>query len=617
MSFVTLDFETYYSDECGFKKQTTEEYIRDDRFQVIGVAIKVDDGEPEWIAGTPNAIEQRLHSIDWEDSAVLCHNALFDAAILSWRYNIQPAFIFDTLCMGRAVHGVDAGGSLAAMAKRYALGEKGTEVVNAMNKRLEDFSPEDLARYGEYCVNDVELTYALFNKLAPGFTDSELKLIDITVRMFTQPTLYLNDALMVDRLENVRAQKKQLLGTLMERLSCADEESVRKKLASNPQFAQLLRDAGVEPPKKVSPTTGKDTYALAKNDEGFIALTEHDDPHVQQLCAVRLGTKSTLEESRIERFIGIGARNKGRLPIPLKYYGAHTGRWSGSDGVNLQNLPSRDKDKKALKNAIEPPDGFTIVNCDSSQIEARVLAWWAGQEDVVSQFAHGEDVYSVFASKIYGRAISKKDPVERFVGKTCILGLGYGTGAEKLRHTLKTSPPGADLPVETCKSYVDTYRNVNYAIVDLWRECDQALQAMLQGGTARFSLGRHGIVWVDEEGIRLPNGLYIRYPGLRMEEGKMVYTSRRGTVNVWGGVVVENVVQALARIVVGEQMVALNELGLRPVLTVHDAAVLLVPDEHVEEGVALITQVMSTGPSWAEGLPVACEAKHGKSYGAC
>ena len=155
---------------------------------------------------------------------------------------------------------------------------------------------------------------------------------------------------------------------------------------------------------------------------GFIALTEHEDPFIQQLCAVRLGTKSTIEESRIERFIHVGARNRGKLPIPLKYYGAHTGRWAGSDKVNFQNLPSRDKKKKALKNAVVAPDEHVVINCDSSQIEARMLAWLAGQGDVVQQFAKGEDVYSIFASKIYGRDISKKDPIERFVGKTCILG---------------------------------------------------------------------------------------------------------------------------------------------------------------------------------------------------
>ena len=173
-------------------------------------------------------------------------------------------------------------------------------------------------------------------------------------------------------------------------MDAKDTDEVRAKLASNPQFAEVLRSFGVEPPMKTSLTTGKETYALAKNDEGFIELSEHGNPVVQQLCSVRLGTKSTIEESRVERFIGIGARNKGLLPIPLKYYGAHTGRWSGLDSVNLQTLPSRDKAKKALKNSIMAPPGHYIINCDSSQIEARVLAWWAGQDDVVEQFRNIE-----------------------------------------------------------------------------------------------------------------------------------------------------------------------------------------------------------------------------------
>lgn len=618
MSFITLDFETYYDNDCGFKKQNTEEYINDPRFHVIGVGIKVDDGETEWIVGTPSAIEQRFHSIDWSSSAVLCHNAMFDAAILSWRYDVRPAFIFDTLCMARAVHGVDAGGSLKALAERYALGQKGDEVVNAFGKKLYDFTAEEIAAYGEYCKNDVELCYALFHKLARGFPESELKLIDMTIRMFTEPMLRVDDALLVERLEKVRHDKLMLLADLMGNLNCHDEEEVRALLASNKKFSELLSLRGVTAPTKISPTTGKETLALAKTDEGFLALQEHEDPLVQQLCAVRLGTKSTIEESRIERFIGIGERNRGLLPIPLKYYGAHTGRWSGSDGVNLQNLPSRDKQKKALKNALIAPEGHTIINCDSSQIEARVLAWWAGQNDVVEQFANGEDVYSTFASKIYGRPISKANPIERFVGKTCVLGLGYGTGSEKLRLTLKTSPPGADLPVETCKQYVDLYRDVNHRVVSLWGECSHALDVMMDVSNAKYYLGENKCVFINREGVRLPNGLYIRYPNLRMnEEGKRVYTSRRGVNNIWGGSMVENVVQALARIIVGEQMIALSEKGLRPVLTVHDAAVMVVPDEQVEAALTTVTRVMSTAPKWAKGLPVACEAKFGKTYGDC
>ena len=618
MAFITLDFETYYSKDVGFSKQTTEEYLHDPAFHVIGVAIKVEDGEPEWVVGTPGAIEAAFAKIDWESSAVLCHNALFDCAILAWHYGIKPAYIVDTLCMARAIHGVDAGGSLAKLAERYSLGEKGSEVVNALGKRLQDFSPEELERYGEYCINDVNLTVKLYNRLANKLSISEYDLIDMTIRMFTEPKLRLNDALLIERLDEVREEKRGLLADLMGTLNCDDEESVRVLLASNKKFAALLQLRGVDVPMKVSPATGKETLALAKTDEGFIALQEHEDPIVQQLCAVRLGTKSTIEESRIERFIGIGERNKGFLPIPLKYYGAHTGRWSGQDGINMQNLPSRDKKKKALKNAIVAPDGYYVVNCDSSQIEARVLAWWADQWDVVQQFANGEDVYSTFASKIYGRPISKANPVERFVGKTCVLGLGYGTGAEKLRHTLKTSPPGADLPLATCKSYVDLYRDVNYKIVGLWHECDAALHSMMGKVNKPFNLGISDCVMVDLDGISLPNRLYIRYPKLRLnEEGRMIYDSRRGPVNIWGGAMVENVVQALARIIVGQQMISLRHKGYTPILTVHDAAVCLVPKDNIEQALADITNIMSTPPQWATGLPVACEAKYGESYGEC
>jgi len=361
---------------------------------------------------------------------------------------------------------------------------------------------------------------------------------------------------------------------------------------------------------------------LAKNDEGFISLSEHEDTFIQQLCAVRLGTKSTLEESRISRFIDIGKRNKGLLPIPLKYYGAHTGRWSGSDKVNFQNLPSRDKKKKALKNAVLPPDNCVVINCDSSQIEARVLAWLSGQDDVVQQFSNGDDVYSIFASKVYNRTITKANPVERFVGKTCVLGLGYGTGWRKLQHTLKTQPPGAVIDDEECQAIVNLYRDVNSDIISLWKDCDKALEEICNWDEKSdpYYLGEHKVLQVTGDGIYLPNGLLIRYPKLRFdtegEKSQYKYKSRRGEISIWGGAVVENVVQALARIVVGEQMLAINE-RYRVVLTVHDAAVIVVPEAVKDEAMSFIIEKMSTPPSWATTLPVACEAKYGHSYGEC
>jgi len=622
MNLITLDFETFYEQGFSLSNLTTEEYIRHEKFQVIGVGIKVNDEETRWVTGTHNAIKAELDRIDWKTAILLCHNTQFDGAILSFIFNIVPAIYLDTLGMARAKHGVDVGGSLASLVERYNLGKKGTEVIDAKGKRLEDFDPADLKQYGEYCKNDVELTYKLYNVLGQDFPSNELKLIDITIRMYTQPTLHLDDALLLDRLDEVKKEKEELLSALMVKLNCDTSECVRKKLASNKQFAELLEELKIPVPLKISPTTGKETFALAKNDEGFIALTEHEDSFIQELCAVRLGTKSTIEESRIERFLDIGSRNKGKLPIPLKYYGAHTGRWAGSDKVNFQNLPSRDKKKKALKNAIEAPMGSIVINSDSSQIEARVLVWLAGQDDVVRWYKEERDVYCEFASTVYGRTITKADATERFVGKTCTLGLGYGTGWQKLQHTLKTQPPGAVLDDHECQRLVKLYRQVNDRVIKLWEKCDKALKDMAYwtDDMKPYYLGEHKCLLVTKEGIKLPNGLYIKYPDLtsEREDGreKFKYKSRKGMVYIWGGSVVENVVQALARIIVGEQMIAINE-RYKPVLTVHDAIVCVATNEDKDNALKFITDIMSTPPSWGQDLPIACEAKYGQSYGDC
>ena len=619
---LTVDFETYYADDFSLTRLTTEEYIRDPRFEVIGVAVQIDDGKPQWFSGTRDETRKWLLQFNWKEDLMLAHNTLFDGAILHWHFGISPMAYLDTLCMARALHGVDAGGSLGKLSLRYEIGEKGTEVINAKGKTRCQFSAEDLARYGEYCCNDVTLTYELFKIMSKDFPMDELRLIDMTLRMFTHPMLCVDEEALQARLDAMITERSELLGSLKEQMKCETEEDVRANLSSNKKFAKVLESFGITPPVKISPTTGKETYALAKKDEGFIALTEHDDPFIQQLCAVRLGTKSTLEEGRIKRFMEIGRRNGGNIPIPLKYYGAHTGRWSGTDKVNFQNLPSRDPKKKALKKAILPPEGYTVINSDSSQIEARVLAWLAGQEDVVKQFASGDDVYSIFASSVYGRKITKADATERFVGKTCILGLGYGTGALKLQHTLATSQPvSVKLEEDECKRIVGVYREKNDRIIDLWREADSMLETMMDGGIkSPLPLGLHGCLFYDNDGVILPNGLRIRYQNLRRSEkdgkSQIVYDSRKGEVGIWGGSVVENVVQALARLIVADQMIKISTL-YPVVLTVHDAAVVVVPNDQIDKALADITEFMTIAPDWAKGLPVACEAKAGATYGDC
>ncbi|NBS70475.1 hypothetical protein EBT31_16410, partial [bacterium] len=296
MNILTVDFETHYTQSYSLSKMTTEEYVRSHEFEVIGVSVQVDAGTPVWFTGSMMKIENWLKQFSWDKSVALAHNAVFDAAILNWCFDIRPKGWLDTLSMGRALHGTEVGGSLKALAEHYGLGEKGTEVENAKGLRRADFHPDQLARYGEYCRNDVALTYSLFQAMSDGFPPTELRLIDLTVRMFSEPVLELDYGKLNVHLSNVREKKRELLESV---------EFGKDELMSNPKFAELLIRLGVEPPMKISLTTGKETYAFAKNDEAFKALLEHDNPVVQALVAARLGTKSTLEETRTERFIEI------------------------------------------------------------------------------------------------------------------------------------------------------------------------------------------------------------------------------------------------------------------------------------------------------------------------
>ena len=605
MDIIVLDFESYYSADLGFAKQTTEEYVRDPRFEVVGVAVQVNDGEPEWYSGDSIGTYAFLKQFDWENSLALAHNAMFDGFILTEHFQIKPKGWLDTLSMGRALHGTNVGGSLKVLAEYYGIGEKGTEVNDAKGLRRTDFPPAQLAAYGEYCKNDVRLTWDLFGLMSASFPATELRLIDLTIKMFTEPTLQLDEALLVSHLEKEKARKEYLL-----------QNYDKDTLMSNPKFADLLRELGVEPPMKISQTTKKETYAFSKTDEAFKALLEHEEPAVQTLVAARLGTKSTIEESRTERFIGIAQR--GTMPVPLRYYAAHTGRWGGDDKLNLQNLPRG----SALKKAILAPAGYMMIDSDSSQIEARTLAWLAGQDDLVEAFDRGEDVYKIMASAIYGKPVEEISKDERFVGKTTILGAGYGMGAAKFQAQLKNF--GVVVELDEAKRIIDTYRATYPKITALWKAAGVALEAILRGQYTE--LGRDGILKIEgKDGIRLPNGLYIRYPNLRQhqdEDGKteIVYDTKKGRATIpnriYGGKVIENVCQALARIIIGDQMLLVAK-KYRVVMTVHDAIACIVPTDEVERAQEFVELCMRIRPKWGPELPLNCESGYGESYGDC
>jgi DNA polymerase I-like protein with 3'-5' exonuclease and polymerase domains len=607
---ISVDFETYYDKEFSLSKMTTEEYVRDDNFEVIGVGVKVDDAETEWFSGTYSETMHFLGKFKWSEAFVLAHNTMFDGAILTWKFGIKPMAWLDTLCMARAIDN-EVSNSLAKLADRLGVGQKGNEVIMAMGKRRVNFTPEELAQYGKYCCNDVDLCYNIYNILKQNYKLKELKLIDLTLKMFTDPVLQLNLPLLEQHLGEVKHRKEALIEKAM---------SDRETLMSNQKFAMKLAALGVRPPTKISPTTGKVALALAKSDNGFKDLAEHPNEEVQALVAARLGAKSTLEETRTERFISIAKR--GSLPVPLRYYAAHTGRWGGDDKVNLQNLPRKSK----LKDAIIPPEGYVLIDADSSQIEARTVAWLAGQTDLVDAFENGEDVYRIMASRIYHRPIDKITTAERFVGKTTILGAGYGMGWKKFQAQLKTF--GVEMTDPLCKHIVETYRGVYPRIPNLWAQAEKCLDALASEDlkTCDFGTQPQAVSLLPGVGFDLPSGLPLKYMNLRAIEEQnpksgvwerhYIYNTRKGTTKIYGGKVVENICQAVARCVIGEQMLRISK-KYRVVLTVHDAIACVVKKEEVDEATEYITECMKWRPKWAETLPLSCEIGHGDSYGEC
>lgn len=623
MDIVTIDFETYYDKDFSLSKMTTESYIRDPRFEVIGVGVKVNDYPSDWYSGSDPA--KFLKSLNYSNKAILCHHTAFDGAILSWHFGIKPRLWLDTLSMARPLHNITVGGSLAALATYYGIGKKGDEVVAALGKRKADFTEADLAQYGEYCKNDADLTKQLFDKLKVGFPSSELLVIDQTLRMYTEPVIELDVPLLEKHLEEVRVRKRDLILDLG--LSGVSEEALTKMLMSNEIFAKYLTNLGIDPPRKTSPTTGKEVWAFAKTDKGMTDLLEHPDERVQSVVAARLGVKSTIEETRTENLIGVAKR--GRLPIMLNYYGAHTGRFSGGDKLNLQNLPARGN--TTIRRALTAPDKQMLISCDSSQIEARTVAWVAGQEDLLVAFRDRRDVYSEFASEVYGRAITKADKVERFVGKTCVLGLGYGMGAEKFRRTLEIGQGGINvvLDINEAERIVRLYRQKNWKIVQFWQRCGNALTQIVQGGSGSL----HDTIPFDNVGITLPNKLRIHYPALRQVGSGFEYisdarsyrkairdrvvtgsTDEVSWTRIYGGKVCENLVQALAAIVIREQMASIGQ-HYHVAFQVHDEIIITATQADADAAEAKLVAVMSTPPKWAPDLPVACESGKAHNYG--
>lgn len=652
-TILTIDFETRWdSKEYTLSKMTTEEYIRDERFKAFGACIHElgSDRVTQWYGG--DELHRILPTYDWTRTAILAHNAQFDVAILSWVYGVQPAFIFDSLSMGRALRGVEVGNSLAKLASDYSLPPKGTAVYSTDG--LQVLTPEIEKELANYCAHDVFLCEEIFKRLVKGYPAKELRLIDLTLRMYTRPLLQLDEDMLFNALREERLAREELL----ERLKITDAD-----LASNDRFAELLRNVGIEPPTKKKKPTAKtpepvgENYAFAKTDAMFQAMLNGSHEDAALLCEARLKVKSTSERTRAQRFLDIAGR--GTLPVPLSYYGAATGRWTASKGsaINMQNL----KRGSFLRKAIMAPEGHVCVVGDLSQIEPRVLAWLADYDDLLSIFNAGGDPYAMFGAQMFGIPEMTKEthPVERQSAKSALLGCGYQLGWVSFAAQLLVGFLGAkpklytkaeakqlgvdgdyierfldwsdnivsmqDIP-HTCtkqellihcvsaKKIVDKYRATAHPVVSFWEMCQNLIQRSLADGEEY----QYKCLLFRKEEIVLPNRMSLKYPDLRQrkdkESGRSQWVYGPDATKLYAGKITNNVTQATARIVMTDGM--LRVANRYPVVgTVHDEQIVVVPEREAEEALKWVLGQMTLEPTYMPGIPLDADGGMHRRYG--
>ena len=644
---ISIDFETFWDTKEGYTltKMTTEEYIRDDKFRAFGACVHVygSDEPVRWVSA--EGLRDYFSGVDWGRTAVLAHNAQFDVSIMEWVYDTHPAFIFDTLSMARALRGVEVGNSLAKLAVDFDLPAKGTAVHSTNGvAELDEVLESELA---DYCKHDVYLCERIFARLVNGYPAKELRLIDMTLKMYTRPLLLLDQPMLVKALAEEGNAREQLL----QRLGVEDAE-----LASNPKFAELLTKLGVVPPTKTSKTTGKTTLALAKNDALFQTLLNSEREDIALLCQARLKVKSTTERTRAQRFLDIGKR--GTLPVPLSYYGAQTGRWTAAKGsaINMQNL----KRGSFLRKAIMAPEGYQLVVGDLSQIEPRVLAWLSDYEDMLNIFKGGGDPYAAFGAQMFNIPNLTKEthPDLRQSAKSALLGCGYGLGwasfASQLLVGFLGAPPVRyskdfakklgvdseyaqafakwdgndeklfDIP-HTCstqellhhvlaaKAIIDTYRRTAYPVTAFWSLCETALHRSLVNGTELV----YKCITFRKGEIELPNGMKLLYPDLRYEKddkGRSQAVYGPHATKLYAGKITNNITQALARIVMTDGM--LRVAKKYPIAgTVHDELIAVVPDDEVVDAKTWVLAQMTMEPPYMKGIPLDADGGAHRRYG--
>lgn len=550
MRLFWYDYETFWHRKTkhSLTNMHPVEYVMTPKTEIQVLTGCFDNGPVITIIGEQN-IREFFDSQTWCDTFMIAHNGnLFDHMITAWRFNVKPAMWGDTLSMGAPIFGMTAGGSLKKMAEALNVGKKGSlDATQTEGLYVKDWTPEMLESIKQYAGQDTLLCRAIFRKLYPLTPTRELRLIDLTCRMLVDPGFDCDLDGLREALIEEQERKLNALKSIANVMGVTDIETMQKSLMSNPQFADLLARFDVECPRKISPTTGRETLALSKTDQAFLDLLEHDNPIVAAAAQARLGAKSTILESRIKTFITMAEQHPAnKMPIALNYWGASTGRWSGAMKANQQNLPRvpRDKDgtiidkpTNILRTSLIAPPGYKVVVADLSGIELRVnLALWKVQYAMELYAADPEaDLYRAFAARFYSITPEAVSKTQRQFAKMMMLGLGYGMSAGKFRIT--SQQQGTQLTQDEADHAVATWREIHSDIVQGWNRCGDAIKCMARGTYLEIDPWKH--CTTDKEIIHTPHSC-LRYPDLRREEDKetgksnWVYGQGRNKRKIYG-----------------------------------------------------------------------------------
>lgn len=614
---VVVDFETFYDTKGGYCLKTKErpkglpvaQYVRDPRFKAHGLGYRFfDDDKTHWLVGE-HAISAWVGSVDWLNTVLVAHNIRFDGSILRWRFNMLPPYAhIDTVGLAKAVLGENiASYSLKRLAEYLGLPPKGDISCDGVNNP----TPEQLASLGEYCKNDVDVCKGIYEKLIPQFPASQLSAMDWTIRAFTCPKLVLNENVLREGVQVEKSRRETIIKA----------SGVQKDvLSSNKKFARLLMERGVTVRTKVSPRTGKSIPAFAKTDSGLDAIkSSHPD-----LYAARIASTANLLETRGAALLEVA--KTGAFPFDVGFSGAvQTHRYSGGSGAggNPQNFTRG----SFLRTAVGVPSGYSLIVGDFAAIEARLVAWLAKEPKLMTAFSQNVDVYSDFASVIYGFAVNKKDfPDERFFGKEGILGLGYNMGAYKFQARVKIKL-NKDISEEEAWRVVNLYRTTYFNVPKLWENAHGLLPLI--------SSGKIGCVWfapfikAKQNALVLPSGLPIQYPNLRFGWyfDRKANKKREGwhydaffkaheaePVGIYGGMIIENICQALAGELCKEAIDRAEAMGLECVGQIHDEIMAICPKGQEKEAVKKLTAAMEHVPSWLPTIKLKAEVGHGENW---